>query len=276
MKFAKSMRYGGELINAMECDYDSYLNLGVVCPECHESLYLRAGGERVSPKGKPYKIGAHWCHRKGTPEQIAGCELRVNGYTEQDRARIAAQARGQRLKLLQRWFWTAIEKEWGELPLFFDRDRSPVPKSYMGKTGDRLRDVMKSEYVKWIAYASEKHKKGEYSVSIDLFFGAQISPYRYEGSDLMHWKILEEVIDFVCAIGQQRAFNELVKMAFYIMPSKKEQRAFYEEYKDEMDDAEYKSKKQINHVSYHMIDFLMTVNWQTMFESALLSPEIAS
>jgi hypothetical protein len=41
-------------------------------------------------------------------EQVAGCELRVSGYPEQDRAKIAAQARGQRLKLLQRWFWKAF------------------------------------------------------------------------------------------------------------------------------------------------------------------------
>jgi hypothetical protein len=72
-------------------------------------VYLRIGGQRESVKGKAYQIGPHWCHFKGiSAEQVSGCELRVNGYTEQDRAKIAAQARGQRLKLLQRWFWRAL------------------------------------------------------------------------------------------------------------------------------------------------------------------------
>lgn len=110
MKYAKSMKYGGELINAMECDYDSWFTLGVVCPECDESLYLRAGGHRISSKGKPYKVGAHWCHRQGTPEQVASCEKRVNNYTEKEKAKISAQAKGQRLKLLQRWFWKVVCK----------------------------------------------------------------------------------------------------------------------------------------------------------------------
>ena len=106
MKYASAMKYGGELVNAIECDYDSFKQLVPLCPECKEPVYLRAGGERRSSKGKPYKIGAHWCHFKGvSDEQVASCESRVNGYSEKDKQRIANKARGQRLKLLQRWFW---------------------------------------------------------------------------------------------------------------------------------------------------------------------------
>lgn len=264
MKFAKSMRYGGELINAMECDYDSYLHLGVVCPECHESLFLRAGGDRVSPKGKAYKVGAHWCHRKGTPEQIAACELRVNGYTEQDRARIAAQARGQRLKLLQRWFWAAIENEWGNSHCFFDRENSSAPKSYASKMGDKLKETAKLEYARWVDYG--ENEPSGCCMAIDFFFCSQIQPYRYEGSPLMHWKILGEVIDFVCSESQRHIFNELVKMAFYSLPSKAQRKAFYEEYRTEMG-SPYEPKKQIYHVAYRLIEILMAVDWESMFES---------
>lgn len=102
MKIAISMRYGGEVISAEECDYDSYLTLSIVCPECHESLFLRAGSSRVSPKGKEYKIPAHWCHRQASAEQVELCELRVSKYTKEDLERRAKQARGQRLKLIEK------------------------------------------------------------------------------------------------------------------------------------------------------------------------------
>ena len=106
MKYASAMKYGGELVAAEDCTYDSFKELVPLCPNCKEPVYLRSGGQRESVKGKAYQIGPHWCHFKGiSAEQVAGCELRVNGYTEKDRAKIAAQARGQRLKLLQRWFW---------------------------------------------------------------------------------------------------------------------------------------------------------------------------
>lgn len=106
MKYASAMKYGGELVDAVDCDYDSFKELIPLCPNCKEPVFLRTGGPRESVKGKAYQIGPHWCHFKGiSAEQVAGCELRVNGYTEKDRAKIAAQARGQRLKLLQRWFW---------------------------------------------------------------------------------------------------------------------------------------------------------------------------
>jgi hypothetical protein len=106
MKYASAMKYGGELVAAIDCDYDSFKELIPLCPNCKEPVFLRAGGQRKSVKGKDYKVAQHWCHFDGTSkEQVAGCELRVNGYTEKDRAKIAAQARGQRLRLLQRWFW---------------------------------------------------------------------------------------------------------------------------------------------------------------------------
>jgi hypothetical protein len=109
MKLASAMKYGGELVSAEDSDYNSFKELVPLCPNCKEPVFLRIGGDRLSVKGKEYKVGPHWCHFQGiSKEQVAGCELRVNGYTEKDRAKIAAQARGQRLELLQRWFWKVL------------------------------------------------------------------------------------------------------------------------------------------------------------------------
>lgn len=115
MELAAAMKYGGELVAAKDCTYDSFKELVPLCPECKEPVYLRVGGDRTSTKGKEYQIGPHWCHFKGTSaEQVAACENRVNGYTEGDRQRIATQARGQRLKLLQRWFWNVFFENFTE------------------------------------------------------------------------------------------------------------------------------------------------------------------
>lgn len=106
MKVAKAMRYGGELIAAADCDYDDFKKLIPLCPECSEPVYLRAGSDRKSSKGKPYKIPKHWSHFNSvSEEQKAACEARVSSYTEKEEKAIASKARGQRLKLLQRYFF---------------------------------------------------------------------------------------------------------------------------------------------------------------------------
>jgi hypothetical protein len=71
-------------------------------------VFLRKDSDRISKLGKEFKIPQHWSHFGSTSEeQKAACEARVSSYTEADRQRIQSQARGQRLKLIQRWFWDA-------------------------------------------------------------------------------------------------------------------------------------------------------------------------
>ena len=41
MKYATSVKFGGELINAFDCDYDDYKELQLLCPECKEPVYLQ-------------------------------------------------------------------------------------------------------------------------------------------------------------------------------------------------------------------------------------------
>lgn len=108
MKYAASMRYGGELIAATDADYDSYKHLGLLCPECKEPVFLRAEGTRVR-NGKEIPIGAHFCHFQAKDVELAKeCENRIGGYTKEEIEKRAAVARGQRLKLMQKWFWEAF------------------------------------------------------------------------------------------------------------------------------------------------------------------------
>jgi hypothetical protein len=109
MRYASSIRYGGELIEAEDCDYESYKSLGLLCPECRDPVFLRAEGTR-QVKGKDVKIGAHFSHFPGKdPAIVLACENRIKSYNTEDLERKANQSRGQRLKLIQRWFYEVIK-----------------------------------------------------------------------------------------------------------------------------------------------------------------------
>lgn len=111
MKYASSIRYGGQLVEASECDYEDYKRLGLLCPECKDPVLLRGEFTRLQ-HGKDVKVLAHFAHFPGKdPTLVAQCEKRVSKYTPKELQRMAAQARGQRLKLLQRWFWTVFTSQ---------------------------------------------------------------------------------------------------------------------------------------------------------------------
>lgn len=107
MKYAASIRYGGQLIDVLDCDHNSYKHLGLLCPECKNPVFLREGHMRTAPKSKEViKVEAAFAHfRAQDPAQVLACENRVAGYDRRELERKALVARNQRLKLLQRWFW---------------------------------------------------------------------------------------------------------------------------------------------------------------------------
>jgi hypothetical protein len=110
MKTAKSLVYGGELIEAIDCTYEDFKRLAPLCPNCSSPVHLKAGGDRTSTKGKSYKIPQHWAHFAGkSAEEVAACELRVNGYSDEEKEKIQRVAKGQREKWIRRWLWRAFE-----------------------------------------------------------------------------------------------------------------------------------------------------------------------
>jgi len=108
MKYASSIRYGGQLVEASECDYEDYKRLGLICPECKDAVFLRGELTRIQ-NGKEVKVSSHFAHFVGKDAAIvAQCESRVSSYTPKELQKMAARSRGQRLKLLQRYIWMII------------------------------------------------------------------------------------------------------------------------------------------------------------------------
>ena len=107
VKYAASIKYGGQLIDVADADHNSYKHLGLLCPECKNPVFLREGHTRTAPKSKELiKVEAAFAQFKATdPAQVLACENRVAGYDRKELEKRAVAARNQRLKLLHRWFW---------------------------------------------------------------------------------------------------------------------------------------------------------------------------
>ena len=102
------MYLGGDVVNADECDFDSYKKLGLVCPFCNEAVFLRAGfiGKRGS---KSVDIPACFSHFPTSKETMEDCERR--SLSKEGRAeieRIKTEARNQRLELYNKHLWEMI------------------------------------------------------------------------------------------------------------------------------------------------------------------------
>jgi hypothetical protein len=110
MKYASSIKFRGQLVEAIACDYDDYKRLGLLCPVCKDPVYLRKDSARVQGD-RTVTIPACFCHFPSTdPELAKACENRVAGYTQEEVEKARAIARNQRLKLLQRWFWDIVSR----------------------------------------------------------------------------------------------------------------------------------------------------------------------
>jgi len=258
MKYAAAMKYGGELILAQECNYDSFRELVPLCPECKEPVYLRAGGDRLSTKGKPYKIGAHWCHFKGvSDEQVAACENRVNNYSEQEKQRIAAKARGQRLKLLQRWFWDVYSRTHHP-----DLTRKINDQNLIAGHTSNLIDGAFGEFEsapasKVLNMFFEFHLGHwitdcrDFGCTKDLqeYFPEVVpDPVKYDESPSVDWKILSEVMDFLCSPKSLPLLQEIVGRA--LVPCR--------------DVEEYLERHQ--HLAIHLIADLGIIPWSAEFQ----------
>lgn len=195
MKLAKAMRYGGELIDAIECDYSDFKRLIPLCPNCGEPVFLRKGGDRVSKLGKEFILPQHWSHfRSVSEEQKAACEARVSGYTDADRQRIQSQARGQRLKLIQRWFWRAWTEKNFNIRLYTSASLKSIMRPalldemfYYQGLKDAIHERLKESDVSMVASAGDDNSEEIEGIKAEL-----------SALDIrLHRSITSEVLDFL-------------------------------------------------------------------------------
>lgn len=108
MRYASSIRYGGQLIDAADVDYQAYKHLGLLCPNCKEPVFLQGESSRMLQE-KIVAIPAHFKHFAAADSALVKqCEARVAKYDQKELELRATRARNQRLRLLQKWFWQIL------------------------------------------------------------------------------------------------------------------------------------------------------------------------
>jgi hypothetical protein len=115
---ARSLRFGGLLVQAAECDYNSFIEQGLRCPICGGTVFLvRAtsrgpyqrktrAGDLTSVSGS--EVVAHFSHHSGTAMEIANCEMRSARLTQVQVAKIKAEARGQIARIFRQKFFGMV------------------------------------------------------------------------------------------------------------------------------------------------------------------------
>lgn len=102
------MYFGGEIIKASDCNYQTSRELGIVCPFCSSAVFLRSHSTR-EVKGKTQLIRPYFAHYPTGNADDFDCEKR--SHTKQGKERIEQikiQARNQRLKLYNAYLWDMI------------------------------------------------------------------------------------------------------------------------------------------------------------------------
>lgn len=121
MKHAASIRYGGQLITAEEVGYEDYRHMGLICPHCGDPLFLASSHDRHLATGDVTHISAQFRHFKASdPVLVQKCVARVAQYDDREVERRASVARHQRLKILQRWFWSIFTNRAETLVLYLE------------------------------------------------------------------------------------------------------------------------------------------------------------
>lgn len=158
MKYASAMYFGGELIDATDADYDSYKDLGLLCPNCKSPVFLQAVSKRHYVD-KIIEIPAHFKHFQAKDPALAKeCEARVARYDAKELKRRASQARNQRLRILQRRFWDIFSEYYDNflakppLNVLTILESISTPIMLMGNTLSimffDIKDTIHKEYIK--------------------------------------------------------------------------------------------------------------------------------
>lgn len=116
MLTASSIRYGGMLVDAAECNYTSFKHLGLLCPICKRTVFLvreklRPASTRKNKDGsvsavKEANVCSYFAHHSDVDrDTINDCELRSSQITLGQRLAAETISRNQRQKIMQAHLW---------------------------------------------------------------------------------------------------------------------------------------------------------------------------
>lgn len=208
--------YSGEIFYARDCDYEDCKKHGLICPFCDSALFLRAESTR-NIGGKLKLFNAYFAHyATGTPDNW-DCEKRSHSKAgRQHIERLKVQARNQRLKLYNAYFWD-----------LFCRRRSDKRRIQV-----QLNEVRSLFGDKWCQQRSiEVRKEWERALpDVYTFIDASVKDIRVraddagnlehhllqEGNAKRHQVICNEIAEFLASNTAGYAFEKLFKYCLWV------------------------------------------------------------
>jgi hypothetical protein len=222
MQFASSLYKGGELFSALDCDYSSSREEGLICPFCKESVFLSKGFIRTR-KSKEEKVIASWKHYR-IKEESAYCEKRsLSAEGKLQLKQLQKPAQNQRLKLFNRRFWD-IFKHQKVIPPHL---RKSVIKFVDEETCDRLilhchqrwhvEQILRAIPLKISqnldSSALEKLKKHPAFSSLSVTPDHVIESFAHIQFTVLRHKILGEAITWLATSTAKESFAKLIQLS---------------------------------------------------------------
>jgi hypothetical protein len=244
MKTASSIRYGGLLIDAEDCNYESFKHLGLLCPICKRSVFLVGASQREthtrknkdgsSTQVKECIVPSHFSHHPDVDRsQVLDCELRSQQLSQTQRLAIAAKARNQRQKIMQRHFWKICKTS---IKLQDSDDVSATLKMLWSLASMRSPEATKRLYQllleslrdQFVKPGQLDHTKNTLEQGLNKWVSDmeddELTPSKYlplikiwkQKLDLkMQEMIVKEALDFVCQKMQKPIFLKILENSLY-------------------------------------------------------------
>ena len=221
MRYAKSIKHGGMLVEASDCDHSSYVKLGLCCPFCGNPVFLSKGRDfKGSKKRKAYKTAAYFSHFKGV--EAEECELRSTSEGKARYAESRAKAKQQRLSKFQSAiaFILELNPKWNNWELAYNMayrnfciDQAPGKwQGYLQRNAAKLSNLqgkIKKELVAClnVMYPFVKDNDVEH---LNYLAESKLE-------QKLHGEICQEVVSYLFSPGGKKDLFPLMAIAIYEM-----------------------------------------------------------
>lgn len=221
MKYASSIYQGGSLINADDADYDTYKQLGCICPFCKEALHLVRSHIR-----KGTHIPTAWRHYKWSPASEV-CEKRaISSVGRNELKQFSPVAQKQRLALFERRLWEIYTMDKSYPKQFRSWVKNHLGEKVFAEVVGSIRkgwepEIIISTVPNWIGRWIKDKENGRKALedhpafkslqsedrirAVNSILNADFSPLRL--------KICSEVIQFLKTPTSRRVFEQMVALA---------------------------------------------------------------
>lgn len=204
------MYFGGEIINASDCNYTSTRELGIVCPFCSSAVFLRSHSTR-EVKGKTQLIRPYFAHYPTGNADDFDCEKR--SHTKQGKERIEQikiQARNQRLKLYNAHLWDMVAESHSISYQQLNKVRKVFGERWLESNSVLLRHEWRLCLSSVYTYIDEAIR--------DISASAFVSNDHYlmQCDIRLHQVICNEVADFLSTNSAGFVFHKLFKQLLYM------------------------------------------------------------